>query len=222
MNHRSMSEQLTLGNYAATQLWEEWLAQLHGSWVSQSFVSCIAVSSICAAPFSSTCSTQSDNSSRKLQSHCGCQFLCCALTHTVQPRRWRHCIPLRHWWTSTRLHDLVSQKIVLFIVTAATTNKSRTVTCFVFIFMNIDTLFQETEVNHALAVSLLGECSRVGCSRPRARNPRTSAIHDYCSLRCSRTARLGTEDDGTFLFSTFKPLLQYYCFLASQHQIIID
>ncbi|XP_069676141.1 uncharacterized protein [Periplaneta americana] len=54
---------------------------------------------------------------------------------------------------------------------------------------------EETEVNRALAVSLLGECSRVGCSRPRARNPRTSAIHDYCSLRCSRTARLGTEDD---------------------------
>ncbi|PNF19231.1 hypothetical protein B7P43_G08208 [Cryptotermes secundus] len=54
---------------------------------------------------------------------------------------------------------------------------------------------EETEVNHALAVSLLGECSRVGCSRPRARNPRTSAIHDYCSLRCSRAARLGAEDD---------------------------
>lgn len=47
-------------------------------------------------------------------------------------------------------------------------------------------------------MSLFGECSRVGCSRPRARNPRTSAIHDYCSLRCSRIARLGTEDDGTF------------------------
>ncbi|XP_066998592.2 uncharacterized protein [Anabrus simplex] len=54
---------------------------------------------------------------------------------------------------------------------------------------------EESEVNRALAVSLLGECTRVGCTRPRARNPRTSAIHDFCSLRCSRSARLGTEDD---------------------------
>lgn len=53
-------------------------------------------------------------------------------------------------------------------------------------------------------MSLFGECSRVGCSRPRARNPRTSAIHDYCSLRCSRIARLGTEDDGTFQVLLFK------------------
>jgi hypothetical protein len=67
------------------------------------------------------------------------------------------------------------------------------------LYVNAESSFQETEVNHALAVSLLGECSRVGCSRPRARNPRTSAIHDYCSLRCSRAARLGTEDDGMFL-----------------------
>jgi hypothetical protein len=89
--------------------------------------------------------------------------------------------------------------------------------------MNIDTLFQETEVNHALAVSLLGECSRVGCSRPRARNPRTSAIHDYCSLRCSRTARLGTEDDGMFLCSplfntqTFATVLLLFSKSASNY-----
>ncbi|XP_063237548.1 uncharacterized protein LOC134539440 [Bacillus rossius redtenbacheri] len=54
---------------------------------------------------------------------------------------------------------------------------------------------EESEVNRALAVSLVGECSRAGCARPRARNPRTSAVHDYCSLRCSRSARAGAGDD---------------------------
>nr|CAD7260701.1 unnamed protein product [Timema shepardi] len=54
---------------------------------------------------------------------------------------------------------------------------------------------EDSDVNHTLAVNLLGECSRTGCARPRARNPRTSAIHDYCSLKCSRSARLGTQDD---------------------------
>jgi hypothetical protein len=72
-------EQLTVGNHAATQLWEDWLAQLPGSSISQSSASCVAVSSICAAPFSSTCSTQSDNNSRKLRLRCSCQFPCCAL-----------------------------------------------------------------------------------------------------------------------------------------------
>jgi len=37
----------------------------------------------------------------------------------------------------------------------------------------------------ALAVSLLGACSREGCGRPRARNPRTGKVHEFCSLRCS-------------------------------------
>lgn len=45
---------------------------------------------------------------------------------------------------------------------------------------------EETEVSRALAVSLVGECSREGCNRPRARNPRTQTLHDYCSLRCAR------------------------------------
>ncbi|KAK6633139.1 hypothetical protein RUM43_012883 [Polyplax serrata] len=44
----------------------------------------------------------------------------------------------------------------------------------------------ETEVSRALAVSLVGECNREGCNRPRARNPRTQALHEFCSLRCAR------------------------------------
>jgi hypothetical protein len=47
MNHRSTLEKLTLGNCAATQLWEDWLAQLPGSWLSQSSASCVAI----ALPF---------------------------------------------------------------------------------------------------------------------------------------------------------------------------
>jgi hypothetical protein len=46
-------------------------------------MSCIAVSSICAAPFSNMGSTQADNSSWKLQFHCGCQFPWCALILTL-------------------------------------------------------------------------------------------------------------------------------------------
>jgi hypothetical protein len=42
-----------------------------------------AVSSFCAAPFSNMCSTQADNSSRKFQLRCGCQFPWCALGLTV-------------------------------------------------------------------------------------------------------------------------------------------
>jgi hypothetical protein len=53
MNHRSTLEHLTLGNYVAMQLWENWPALLPWSWVSLSSASCVAVSSICTAPFSS-------------------------------------------------------------------------------------------------------------------------------------------------------------------------
>lgn len=35
-------------------------------------------------------------------------------------------------------------------------------------------------------MSLLGKCERVGCGKPRARNPRNGEIHSFCSLRCSR------------------------------------
>ncbi|XP_039298971.1 uncharacterized protein LOC111051560 isoform X2 [Nilaparvata lugens] len=47
---------------------------------------------------------------------------------------------------------------------------------------------EESEVNRALAVSVLGECAKVGCSRPRAHDARTSTLHDYCSARCSKMA----------------------------------
>ncbi|RZF33312.1 hypothetical protein LSTR_LSTR007657 [Laodelphax striatellus] len=40
---------------------------------------------------------------------------------------------------------------------------------------------EESEVNRALAVSVLGECAKVGCSRPRA-------YHAFCSQRCSKIA----------------------------------
>ncbi|XP_037076812.1 ankyrin repeat and IBR domain-containing protein 1-like [Pollicipes pollicipes] len=43
----------------------------------------------------------------------------------------------------------------------------------------------------ALAARLLSQCRRQGCARPRARNPRTGATHDYCSLKCSRMDMLG-------------------------------
>lgn len=55
-------------------------------------------------------------------------------------------------------------------------------------------MLQETEVTQALAVSLVGECARPGCARPRARNPRSGNVHEFCSLRCSRAARLGLHD----------------------------
>jgi hypothetical protein len=43
MNHRSTLEQLTVGNYTATQLREDWFAQFSWSWVSQSSTSCVAI-----------------------------------------------------------------------------------------------------------------------------------------------------------------------------------
>ncbi|XP_046380179.1 ankyrin repeat and IBR domain-containing protein 1-like isoform X2 [Haliotis rufescens] len=36
------------------------------------------------------------------------------------------------------------------------------------------------------ALRTYGKCCRPGCSRPRAPNPRTGDIHDYCSLSCLR------------------------------------
>jgi hypothetical protein len=38
------------------------------------------------------------------------------------PEEWRKYVPLKHRWTSTILHVVISQKIVLFIVTAARTS----------------------------------------------------------------------------------------------------
>jgi hypothetical protein len=101
---KSVIEQLTLGNHAATELWEEWLAPLPGSWVSQSLreLRCrflnlrawklsFSVFPRVALPFpqfallrSVICvQTQADNNSRKLRLLCGCQFPWCALAHTL-------------------------------------------------------------------------------------------------------------------------------------------
>ncbi|GAB6029004.1 hypothetical protein CHUAL_004792 [Chamberlinius hualienensis] len=54
---------------------------------------------------------------------------------------------------------------------------------------------EEADVNNALAASILGICSRKGCTKPKARNPRTGTMHDYCSLRCSKICRLSAEDN---------------------------
>jgi len=37
-------------------------------------------------------------------------------------------------------------------------------------------------------------CKRECCSRPRAKNPRTSEYHDFCSLRCSRMFKQRNKD----------------------------
>ena len=44
-------EQLTLGNHAAMQLWEDRHSPLPGSSLSQYSMSCVAIFSICAIPF---------------------------------------------------------------------------------------------------------------------------------------------------------------------------
>ncbi|XP_037798012.1 ankyrin repeat and IBR domain-containing protein 1-like isoform X1 [Penaeus monodon] len=41
---------------------------------------------------------------------------------------------------------------------------------------------EESSSNQELTLTLLGKCSRKSCPRPRARNPRTGTIHDYCSF----------------------------------------
>lgn len=38
-------------------------------------------------------------------------------------------------------------------------------------------------------------CSRPGCARPCAKNPRTGARHRHCSLRCKRLHEDGFKDD---------------------------
>ncbi|XP_054276599.1 uncharacterized protein LOC128995607 [Macrosteles quadrilineatus] len=53
----------------------------------------------------------------------------------------------------------------------------------------------DEEMNHALAVSLLGQCVRLDCTKPRVRNPRTCVLHNYCSLHCSQIDKLGLHPD---------------------------
>jgi hypothetical protein len=55
--------------------------------------------------------------------------------------------------------------------------------------------FQETDVDQALAVSIVGKCNRPNCDRPRAKNPCTGTIYDFCSLRCSRYSSTGLQHD---------------------------
>ncbi|KAL5005870.1 hypothetical protein ScPMuIL_017028 [Solemya velum] len=40
-----------------------------------------------------------------------------------------------------------------------------------------------------------GKCSREGCDRSRAQNPRTGEMHDFCSLRCSRIEHLEESEE---------------------------
>ncbi|KAK3873737.1 hypothetical protein Pcinc_021271 [Petrolisthes cinctipes] len=54
---------------------------------------------------------------------------------------------------------------------------------------DLDSDDEESSLNQALTLTLLGKCHRKCCPRPRARNPRTGAIHDYCSLRCAQQAK---------------------------------
>lgn len=62
---------------------------------------------------------------------------------------------------------------------------------------DLDSDEEDSSLNQALTLTLLGKCSRKGCPRPRARNPRTGAIHDYCSLRCAQQAKyLPEQGDG--------------------------
>ncbi|KAL3204796.1 hypothetical protein MRX96_041179 [Rhipicephalus microplus] len=42
----------------------------------------------------------------------------------------------------------------------------------------------EDEDRKLALIQAVGVCSREGCTRPRARNPRTQKLHEYCSLRC--------------------------------------
>lgn len=39
----------------------------------------------------------------------------------------------------------------------------------------------------------LALCARFGCVRPCARNARTLSYHQFCSLRCSRAAKLAAN-----------------------------
>ncbi|CAL4167470.1 unnamed protein product, partial [Meganyctiphanes norvegica] len=55
----------------------------------------------------------------------------------------------------------------------------------------------DNSLNQALTLTLLGTCGRKVCSRPRARNPRTGAIHDYCSLRCAQQAKYLPYQEGS-------------------------
>ncbi|GFT96564.1 ankyrin repeat and IBR domain-containing protein 1 [Nephila pilipes] len=43
---------------------------------------------------------------------------------------------------------------------------------------------EEDTSRQTILASVLGECSREGCKKPRAKNKRTGAIHEYCSLPC--------------------------------------
>ena len=48
----------------------------------------------------------------------------------------------------------------------------------------------------APSTSALFICSRPGCTRARASNPRTSQLHDFCSLKCQYldSSQLNNED----------------------------
>ncbi|XP_045114482.1 ankyrin repeat and IBR domain-containing protein 1-like isoform X2 [Portunus trituberculatus] len=62
---------------------------------------------------------------------------------------------------------------------------------------DLDSDEEESNLNQALTLTLLGKCSRKACPRPRARNPRTGTIHDYCSLHCAQRAKyLPEQGDG--------------------------
>ena len=44
----------------------------------------------------------------------------------------------------------------------------------------------------------LALCARFGCVRPCARNARTLTYHQFCSLRCSRAAKMAANTGDTF------------------------
>lgn len=77
---------------------------------------------------------------------------------------------------------------------------------FTWMFADVDA-DRESDVGRAVALSLVGECSREGCMRPRARNPRTQVLHDYCSLWCAAApqAKPNVQDNSTELHSN-KPV----------------
>ncbi|GIX72467.1 ankyrin repeat and IBR domain-containing protein 1 [Caerostris extrusa] len=62
----------------------------------------------------------------------------------------------------------------------------------VFDWPDYDSDEDDVSKNSVLS-SVLGECAREGCKRPRAKNKRTGCIHDYCSLSCKHWDELKTS-----------------------------
>jgi hypothetical protein len=80
------------------------------------------------------------------------------------PWKWKQYVLLKCWWTFTRLHGIISQKIILFIITTVRTSNATHYSIHWYLYNNILTAHRRWSVSpHVMSCLLTLHCRDHNC-----------------------------------------------------------